>query len=95
MQFVDDGTKGAVAVYENTNGVPMSDGKNLHMEIGPHDIASRIITVGSLSRAEKIATFFDLTAEVKTITSSRGFTTITGSFRGTAVSVVSIGMVRF
>lgn len=31
----------ASSVYENTNGMPMSNGKNLHMEIGPGEIANR------------------------------------------------------
>jgi len=45
-------------VYENTNGVPLCNGKNLHMDVGLGDIANRIITVGSESRAEKIAASF-------------------------------------
>ena len=40
------------AVYENTNGVPLCNGKNLHMDVDKNDIANRIITVGSVSRAE-------------------------------------------
>lgn len=80
------------SVYENTNGMPMANGKNLHMEVGFGDIANRIITVGAVSRAEKIATFLDKDAPTKTITSHRGFTTITGEYKGVPVSIVAIGM---
>lgn len=79
------------ALYENTNGMPLSGGKTLHMELGVGDLANRIITVGSVSRAKIIASFFD-SAECKCITSSRGFTTVTGTFNGVPVSVVAIGM---
>mmetsp|Transcript_9702 Transcript_9702/g.16198 ORF Transcript_9702/g.16198 Transcript_9702/m.16198 type:complete len:303 (+) Transcript_9702:39-947(+) len=80
-------------VYENTNGVPLCNGKNLHMDVGLGDIANRIITVGSESRAEKIAASFDGDElNLKRIKSSRGFTTITGTFNGVPVSTVAIGM---
>jgi len=42
------------SVYENTNGFPMAAGKNLHMETGKGDLANRIVTVGAVSRLEKI-----------------------------------------
>lgn len=78
------------AIYENTNGMPMSNGKNLHMETGIGELASRIITVGHAQRAEKISHFLD--RKTHSITSSRGFTTITGYYNGVHVSIVSIGM---
>lgn len=78
------------AVYSNTNGFPMSNGKNLHMDLGHGDLHNRVITVGSVQRAEKIASFLDTTTQK--ITSSRGFTTINGLFNGIPVSIVSIGM---
>jgi uridine phosphorylase len=78
------------AVYSNTNGFPMSNGKNLHMDLGRGDLHNRVITVGSVQRAEKIASFLDTTTQK--ITSSRGFTTINGLFNGIPVSIVSIGM---
>ena len=52
-----------------------------------------MITVGAPSRAELIASFFDKDAEVKRIESSRGFLTLTGTFNGTPVSIIAIGMV--
>jgi len=82
----------AAPVYQNTNGMPLSNGKNLHMEVGFGDIANRIITVGAVGRAEKIASFLDKSIPIKTITSHRGFTTITGQYHGVEVSIVAIGM---
>ena len=70
----------------------MSDGKNLHMDLAKGDLSNRVVTVGSAARAEIIASFLDESPEKKRIVSSRGFTTITGYYRGVSVSVVSIGM---
>jgi len=81
-----------MSVYDNTNGMPMSNGKNLHMNLGHGDVANRVITVGAPSRAEIIASFFDKGTEVKRIASSRGFLTLTGTYQGTPVSVIAIGM---
>lgn len=50
------------------------------------------ITVGSPSRASGIATHLDAVPKPFVLTSERGFTTITGRFRGVPVSIVSIGM---
>ena len=80
----------AHAVYSNPNGMPFADGKNLHMDLGKGDINNRIITVGTASRAEKIASFFDqITSRVQ---SGRGFLTINGTYKDVPVSVVAIGM---
>ena len=35
------------SVYENTNGMPLANGKNLHMDVGRGELADRIITVGT------------------------------------------------
>ena len=83
---------GTGSVYSNTNGMPMSDGKNLHMDLAKGDLSNRVITVGSAARAEIIASFLDESPARKRIVSSRGFTTITGTYKGVPVSVVSIGM---
>jgi len=78
------------AVYSNPNGMPFADGKNLHMDLGRGDINNRIITVGTASRAEKIASYFDqITTRVQ---SGRGFLTINGTYQDIPVSVVAIGM---
>jgi len=77
------------SVYENTNGMPMANGKNLHMDTGPGDMGNLVVNVGSLSRATTIAT---LLKDSRRIDSSRGFTTFTGVYNGKKVSVVAIGM---
>jgi len=79
-------------LYENTNGMPLHNGKTHHMECGFGDIANRVVTVGAVSRAEKIAAFFDKSTPTKTIHSHRGFTTITGKYNDVDVSIVAIGM---
>lgn len=83
------------SVYENTNGFPMADGKNLHMDVGHGDLANRLITVGAPSRLEKIAKHFDENSITFRHTSSRGFTCVTGTYKGVAISVVAIGMVGY
>jgi uridine phosphorylase len=60
--------------------------------MGPGEIANRIITVGSVSRQEKIVANFDTTTPIHRVTSSRGFVTATGTYRGIPVSCVAIGM---
>jgi len=57
-------------------------------------VANRVLTVGSQGRAEKIATFLDAEPAPFKHTSGRGFTTITGKYKGVDVSIVAIGMVR-
>ena len=50
------------------------------------------ITVGSPSRAERIATFLDASPRPFRLATERGFLTITGRYGGVPVSIVSIGM---
>lgn len=78
------------SVYSNPNGMPFANGKNLHMDLGRGDINNRIVTVGTASRAEKIASHFD--KETSRVSSGRGFLTINGEYQGIPVSVVAIGM---
>lgn len=50
------------------------------------------ITLGTPSRAHATASYLDPLPAPFTLTSERGFTTITGRYRGVPVSIVSIGM---
>ena len=84
------GGHGSGAVYKNTNGVPVANGKTTHLDVGRGDVANRVLTVGAVQRAELIAGYLD--ARTKTVSSSRGFTIITGIYKGVAVSIVAIGM---
>jgi len=84
---------GGGGVYLNPNGMPMTaDGCNLHMDLRKGNVASRIVTVGPASRAEKIAAHLDVSPAPQRYTSGRGFLTITGCFEGTPVSIVAIGI---
>ncbi|TEB22421.1 purine and uridine phosphorylase [Coprinellus micaceus] len=69
-----------------------ADHRVYHLGLRPGEVANRIITVGSPSRANGIATHLDTEPKPFVLTSERGFTTITGRFRGVPVSIVSIGM---
>ncbi len=50
------------------------------------------VTVGSPSRAERIASFLDASPQPFRLTTERGFETVTGRYNGVPLSVVSIGM---
>ncbi|TFK24595.1 uridine phosphorylase [Coprinopsis marcescibilis] len=63
-----------------------------HLGLRPGEVANRIITVGSPSRAEGIAKLLDKDLQPFVLSSERGFLTITGRFNGVPVSIVSIGM---
>jgi uridine phosphorylase len=54
------------------------------------NVASRILTVGELTRARKICT---LLTQVEEISGTRGFTVINGLYKGIKVSIISIGMI--
>ena len=48
--------------------------------------------MGSPSRAHGIAAYLDPVPRCFVLTSERGFTTITGRYKGIPISIVSIGM---
>ncbi|CCM04268.1 uncharacterized protein FIBRA_06438 [Fibroporia radiculosa] len=68
------------------------DERVYHLGIRPGEVANRIITVGSPSRAQSIAACLDVSPVPFTLSSERGFLTITGRYHGVPVSIVSIGM---
>ncbi|KAF9043214.1 nucleoside phosphorylase domain-containing protein [Panaeolus papilionaceus] len=63
-----------------------------HVGVRPGEVANRVITVGSPSRANRIAALLDERPKPFVLSSERGFLTITGCYRGIPVSIVSIGM---
>ncbi|KAF8823244.1 purine and uridine phosphorylase [Lentinula edodes] len=69
-----------------------ADNRVYHLGLRPGEIANKIITVGSPSRALTIAAHLDEEPKKFRIESERGFQTITGRYKGTPVSVISIGM---
>ena len=81
------------AYYSDPNGVPRDgEGKVTHLGVNDSEIAPRIVTVGSLSRAHALLELLDEPAAASVRTSSRGFTTYTGRFNSTLVSIVATGM---
>ncbi|KAI9205002.1 nucleoside phosphorylase domain-containing protein [Polychytrium aggregatum] len=76
---------------QNANFPVYEDGRTYHLGTKPGDIANRIITVGDLERARRISALLDAAPEFE-YCSSRGFLTITGSFKSVPVSIVAIGM---
>lgn len=68
------------------------EGKTMHLNVGPGDVANRILSVGDYKRAELLKGLLDSDYEVKEIKSYRGFVTYTGRYKGTPVSIIATGM---
>lgn len=79
-------------VITDANFPRTADGRVYHLGVKTGEVANRIITVGSPSRAERISTFLDASPKPFRLATERGFLTITGRYKGTPVSIVSIGM---
>ncbi|KAL5501919.1 hypothetical protein ACEPAH_9180 [Sanghuangporus vaninii] len=91
--------------FTNANFPRTADGRVYHLGVRKGEVANRIVTVGSPSRAETISRLLDQgehsdhhgdvyrpVPAVFRLSSERGFLTITGRFRGVPISIVSIGM---
>ncbi|OCH88826.1 purine and uridine phosphorylase [Obba rivulosa] len=79
-------------VILNANFPRTIDHRVYHLGLRAGEVANRIVTVGSPSRAHGIAAYLDPVPRCFVLTSERGFTTITGRYKGVPVSIVSIGM---
>lgn len=66
-----------------------ADGSIFHLHLLPEDLASDVILVGDPGRVALIASYFD-SIEVKK--SNREFYTITGTYKGHRLSVISTGI---
>ncbi|KAL4094818.1 hypothetical protein PRIC1_010471 [Phytophthora ramorum] len=78
--------------YLNTNLVPKhSDGTVLHLGVKAGQVANRVVSVGSLARAQMLAQLLD-DGRFETFESARGFSTFTGKVKGVQVSIVATGM---
>ncbi len=66
-----------------------SDGTIFHLHLKPEQIADKIILVGDPGRVKLVASYFD---EQEFSVSSREFNTITGSYKGKRITVVSTGI---
>lgn len=66
-----------------------SDGSIFHLHLKPKQLADKVILVGDPGRVELIARYFD-SRECEV--SSREFNTITGTYKGKRITVVSTGI---
>ena len=65
------------------------DGSVYHLNLKPENIATNIIFVGDQNRVPKIAKHFE---SIEFETQKREFRTITGTYKGTRISVISTGI---
>ncbi|MDL2245879.1 nucleoside phosphorylase [Parabacteroides sp. OttesenSCG-928-J18] len=66
-----------------------ADGSAFHLHLKPEQLADRVILVGDPARVGTIASYFE---EVECDVSSREFHSITGSYQGKRITVVSHGI---
>jgi uridine phosphorylase len=66
-----------------------ADGSIFHLHLKPEQLADRVILVGDPARVELVASFFD---SQECSVSNREFQTITGTYQGKRISVVSTGI---
>lgn len=74
---------------ESSELIINTDGTVFHLHLRPEQIADTIILVGDPGRVELVASYFD---SRETEVSSREFNTITGTYKGKRMSVVSTGI---
>ncbi|KAN0060805.1 hypothetical protein ACQY0O_007464 [Thecaphora frezii] len=79
-------------VLSNANFPQDAQGRTYHVATKAGQVANRIITVGDSVRAHRIASCFDGGKPLFEFNSQRNFLTLTGTFQGAPISVVSIGM---
>jgi len=65
------------------------DGSVYHLNLKPENIATNIIFVGDQNRVPKVAKHFD---SIEFETQKREFRTITGTYKGTRITVLSTGI---
>lgn len=66
-----------------------SDGSVFHLHLKPGEISDKIILVGDPGRVEMIASYFD---SVEVRAENREFKSVTGTFKGARLTVVSTGI---
>ena len=73
----------------NANFPKDQEGRTYHVGTKQGDVANLILTVGDAERAHRIAQHLE---QVTSTASKRGFTTLTGLFKGKRISIIAIGM---
>lgn len=66
-----------------------SDGSIFHLHVRPEQLSEKVILVGDPGRVTLVASYFD---NIECEASNREFHTITGSYKGKRVTVVSTGI---
>ncbi len=66
-----------------------ADGSAFHLHLKPEQLADRVVLVGDPERVSTVAAYFD---ETECDISSREFHTITGTYKGKRITVVSHGI---
>lgn len=65
------------------------DGSIYHLNLKPGEIATNIITVGDPDRVDAITKYFE---KIEVVTHKREFKTVTGSYKGNRLTVISTGI---
>ncbi|BGP34000.1 hypothetical protein JCM10296v2_005815 [Rhodotorula toruloides] len=83
-----------MTVPKTTNAnFPMDEqGHVHHVGVRAGQVSNLILTVGDSSRLHRVASLLDADPKPFENTSNRGFTVVTGRYRGVEVSLVAIGM---
>ena len=74
---------------KKTELITNSDGSIFHLHLLPEDISDKIIIVGDPGRVEMLATLFDT---IRLKKENREFRTVTGSYEGNELTVISSGI---
>ncbi|MDR2130536.1 MAG: nucleoside phosphorylase [Odoribacteraceae bacterium] len=78
-----------MTVIKPSELITNDDGSIFHLHLHPEEIAERILLVGDPARVEMIAGHFD---RIEVRRSHREFCTVTGTYRGHRLSVLSTGI---
>ncbi|NMC37003.1 MAG: nucleoside phosphorylase [Bacteroidales bacterium] len=76
-------------MQKKTELITNKDGSIFHLSLFPDDIAEKIIIVGDPGRVDMLGKLFD---DIRVRKENREFRTITGSFEGNEITVISSGI---
>ncbi len=76
-------------MQKKTELITNPDGSIFHLNLLPGDISEKIIIVGDPARVDMLASHLQ---EIRVRKENREFRTVTGSFEGTEVTVISSGI---
>lgn len=75
--------------FKSSELIINADGSIFHLHVKPEQLANKVILVGDPGRVSLVASHFD---EIECEVENREFRTITGSYKGKRLSVVSTGI---